>query len=220
MKILGAAAVTLLLAAPVSAAVSSSVVVAVQDRQSVSVVLRQPAELVSVPLAISSDRKDPAERSAEVHRALRALLDDVDPETEIVVRQGPISLSGRRGASKFSLGSSYVPPSRADLNLMMELKGRDIFDCASRIERFVAGLTPPGEARYELGEVELAVDDPEARRPQLLQAIAADVAKTRKLLGGAAKVTVSGLEGPVLVRQVSDHEVELFIDYELAVDLK
>ncbi len=218
---LGAAAIALLLAAPVGASVSSSVVIAFQDRQSVSVVLRQAAELVSVPVTVSSDRKDPAERFAEIHQALQALLDKMGPASDIVVRQGPVALSGRRGSSKFSLGSSsYQSPSRAQLNLMMELKGRDIFTCASQIEHSVAGLTPPGEARYEVGEVQLAIDNPEARRQQLIQAIAADVTKTKQLLGGAAKVTILGLEGPVLVRQVSDREVELFIDYALAIDLK
>ena len=222
MRVLRAAAILVLFAAPSSAGVSSSVVIAFQDHQSVSVVLRQNAELVSVPVAVYSERKDPAERFAEIQKGLQTILDKAAaPTSEIVARQGPVTLSGRRGSSKFSLSSSsYTSPSRAQLNLMMELKGRDVFRCASKIQEFVAGLTPPSEARYEVGDVQLAIDNPEARRQQIIQAVAADVAKTRQLLGDGGKVTISGLEGPVLVRQVSDREVELFIDYVLAFDLK
>jgi hypothetical protein len=102
----------------------------------------------------------------------------------------------------------------------MELSEDDLFTCAAQIEKFVAGLKPPGESRYEIGQIQLATNDPESRRPEILQAIAGEVARTRKLLGEAAKVTISGLEGPVLVRQFSDREIELFIDYALSVDLK
>jgi len=219
MRDLFAAAVALLGAAPVAAGMSSNLVIAFQGRPSVSVVLRQDAEFVAVPVSISSERKDPSERFAEIQRALQALVDKAGSTSQVIVRQGPVSLSGRRGSS-FSLGSSsYQAPSRAQLDLMMELNGRSVFTCASQILQLVADLKPPGEARYEVGEVQLALSDPETRRPQLLQAIAADVARTRQLLGGAIKVIVSGLESPVLVRQVSDREVELFIDYSVAMDL-
>lgn len=224
MRRFAAATISLLISAPGVAGASSNVVIgsnvviAMPAGQAVSVVIRQEAELVSVPVTITSDEKQPAARFADVDRALKALVDRASQGGEITVRQGPVALSGRRGSFNLSGGWSQRPSS-AQVHLLMKLEGRDVFDCASQAAKLVAGIEPPGESKYEIGEIQLAIDNPESRRPQLLQAISSDVAKTTRSIGGAAKITLSGLEGPVLVRQVSDREVELFIDYALAIEL-
>lgn len=200
---------------------SSLVVIAFNDRPAVSVVVRQEADFVSVPVTVASERKGPAERFAEMRSARQALIDKARGNAGVVVHEGPISLSARRNA-KSAFSSSYSAPSRAQLILLVPFKteGKDVFTAATDVQKLVESVEPPGEAHYELGDVQLAVDNPEKARPQLLRAIAQDVAKMKDLIGPVAKVTVSGLEGPVLVRQINDREVELFVDYSLAVELK
>jgi hypothetical protein len=42
--------------------------------------------------------------------------------------------------------------------------------------------------------------------------------KIKETLKSKAKFALRGLESPVLVRQVDDTQVELFIDYQLSIE--
>lgn len=70
-----------------------------------------------------------------------------------------------------------------------------------------------------LGQIQLGVNRPEQYRAQLLQEIMDEIARIRKLSGSKAILHISGLEDPVQVRQISEEEVELFIDYQLTVEV-
>ena len=66
----------------------------------------------------------------------------------------------------------------------------------------------------------MAVADPEQQRPKLLKMIAEDVHRTREAMGGKGNVSIGGLQGPVLVRQADDRNVELFINYWMTVEME
>ena len=42
--------------------------------------------------------------------------------------------------------------------------------------------------------------------------------KTKDMLKARGKITISGLEGPVMVRQFDDENIEIFLNYSLAID--
>lgn len=96
----------------------------------------------------------------------------------------------------------------------------DAFAAAAEIEKLLVELEPPRGASYRVGDARLTVAEPEQARPELLRAIARDVAQTRAGLGPTARVALTGLERPIGVRASGPREVELFIEYTLAVDLK
>jgi hypothetical protein len=53
----------------------------------------------------------------------------------------------------------------------------------------------------------------------LLKKISEDVAFLKTAIGKKGKAFIKGLERPVLVRQVDDRNVEVFIHYELTIEM-
>ncbi len=95
---------------------------------------------------------------------------------------------------------------------------RDVYAGAVLIRQFLDSLDLPGKSDYSLGQMRLAVKDPEHYRTPLLSLIAEDVKGLRSVFGENAEVSLNGLAGPVRVRQLDDRRVELFIDYTMQVD--
>lgn len=212
----------LMISAPVWAGGSSLLVIAFSDRQLVSTVLRQQADYVAMPISISSDQRDPIQRFAEIRDARRLIQKKAEGKSDIVIHSGAVSLTARP-LSKFSyLSSDSGGSSEADLHILVPFKGKnsDVFSCASMIHTFLNDITMPGKANIQLGSIQLASDNPEQYRPVLLQMISEDVAKTEERLKADGTVQLSGLEGPVLVRQSDDTNVELFINYRLSIEMK
>jgi len=185
----------------------------------VSVTRRMPADFVSMTVTVSSDRRNPAERAIEVDAGQQALIQAAARNPGVEFEVGPPTLSGRTG-SKFSF-SSYGVSSEAEVTLLkpIAVEGASLFPLAAQLHEFVTAVSAPGKCEYRVGQMRLGIRDPERFRPELLRAIAADVEKTRQALGGSGSVTVSGLGGPVRVRQVSDTAVELFIAYDISISL-
>ena len=86
--------------------------------------------------------------------------------------------------------------------------------------RFVEGLRFPGKAKAEIGNLQLAVENPEQYRSKLLTAIAEEVKRTREAMAAQGAVKVKGLESPVLVRQTDDRHVEVFLRYSLSITME
>ena len=59
----------------------------------------------------------------------------------------------------------------------------------------------------------------EQQRDRLMQLIREQIAKTREQIG-ANVLTVTGLDSPVLVRQLDHLSVELYLDYQLSATLE
>ena len=212
----------LMISAPVWAGSSSLLVIAFSDRQYVSTVLRRQADYVAMPVSISSDQRDPIQRFAEIRDAKRLIQKKAEGNPDIVIHSGPVTLSAKP-ISKLSYISSYSGgSSEADLHILVPFKGknRDVFSCASMIRTFLNDITMPGKANIQLGSIQLAADNPEQYRTVLLQMISEDVAQTKEKMNTDGKVQVSGLESPVLVRQSDDENVDLFINYQLSVEMK
>jgi hypothetical protein len=213
---------TLFITAPAWAGSNSLLVIAFSDRQSVSTVLRQQADYVAMPVSISSDQRDPVQRFAEIRAAKQLIQKKAEGNPNIVIHPGSVTLSAKP-ISKFASISSYSGgSSEADLHILVPFKGknRDVFTCASTIRIFLNDIIMPGKASIQLGSIQLAADNPEQYRLTLLQMISEDVAKTKEKLKADGKTQLSGLESPVLVRQSDDENVEIFINYQLSVEMK
>lgn len=78
----------------------------------------------------------------------------------------------------------------------------------------------PGKTRCEIGKVQLAIENPEKYRSKLLGLIADDMKKTRETLSPQGCINVQGLSGPVLVEQADDRNIQLYVNYSLAISLK
>ncbi|SPP63834.1 hypothetical protein [Nitrospira lenta] len=201
---------------------SSLVVFAYSDRPSVSAAIRMEADYVSMPLTIQGDHKDTAKQFNIIAQAKAAIVRMAAASKGIHVHVGPVALSAHpaKKLQSFSSGG-YGGMSQAHLHILSPLGScdKDVFRCATAINEFIKGVRLPDDAKIDFGHMQLAVDNPEQYRDALLKNIAVEMVKTKSALGPTAKVTISGLESPVFVRQADELRVDLFLNYELAMTM-
>ncbi len=186
----------------------------------VAVSILQKADHAAISVAITSEQKEPAEQFREISAARQTLIQEAKKNPRVLVHSGPVLLNNESRSSLKKV-SSYSPGSEAEVHLLFSLseyKG-DVFLAAKELTRLIKDIRAPGSASYKLSPVKLVVDTPEKYRAKLLQQIFDDLKQTRKLAKKTGKVTISGLENPVLVRQADDTHVELFLHYTVSMEL-
>jgi hypothetical protein len=193
------------------------IVFAIEQARSVEVSLIKKPDYVSVPVKITSEQKDPELRFQEIGQARQTLLQEIEKDKRITVNKGPVYLSP---VSKSLLKSSYYSDesSQANVYLLMPLNKGDVFRTASEIAKRVKEIKAPGKASYNMSSIKLGVENPESYRTEIMNLINKDIMKIKETLKSKAKFALRGLESPVLVRQVDDTQVELFIDYQLSIE--
>lgn len=208
-----------ILAWPATVAASSFYAVfASSEGPRVSAVLRRHADFVAAPISLESDKSDAAERFGAVGAAKSALRAAVAKHEGWICYDGPLRLAAP-AERKWTSGSSYDSGARVDATLLVPLRDdSDAFSEASDLMRVVAEYAKSTDVKVRVGVVQLAVREPQQYRAQILKLIAEDAARTRDGMIPGGHFEVAGLEGPVLVRQLDDRDVELFIDYRLAVE--
>ncbi len=213
------AAATVSATAGVSSGSGSFVVVALPQPRTVAVVLSMPADFVSVPLNVISDQKNAALAYEESRQAIDLISQKAKESGQFRISKGVVSLSQHKSSFGISSGSWSQPAAAAHLYLLVPFtKERDnIFGAGAEAARFVEALHLPGKARCELGNLQLAVDNPEQFRAKVLGQIAQEVQKTREAISANGSVKVEGLESSVMVRQADDRNVELFLNYSLSI---
>jgi hypothetical protein len=189
--------------------------------RSTAVSMEKNADFVSMPISIQSNQREPAARFAEIRQAQDLLLAKAKEQSDIVIHKGAISLSPQPASRMSSISPySYTPPSTAQLYILARMDGNiDAYASAARIRRFVDSITMPGRSEYSLGQIQLTIANPEQYRQKLLEMILEDVSLVQKTMRALGSVSITGLENPVLVRQVDDQRVELFINYSMTIEL-
>jgi hypothetical protein len=185
------------------------------DGPGVAASLRQHADFVAAQVLVKVDESDPAKRFAAIGAGKARLADEVRKHPGWVLYEGRASLSTvERG--KFA--SSYDSHSGTSVTVLAPLGAdTDVYGQSAALVGALAQLEKQSDFEFPVQRIELAVRDPQQYRPQLLKLVAAEAARTRDALAPGGETVLSGLEGPVWVRQVDDRDVELFLDYRLAV---
>lgn len=205
-----------------SSGISPIHIVAIRDAKPVSVSLVRPADFVAIPVSIGSEQKEPAQRFDDIRAAKRLIQETAKQNKRITIKDGPLSLSARP-SSKMSFISSYSSfeqTSAANLTIMIPLdpQAPDVFAAAGEITRFVSGIKFGEKTQCNLGQVQMAVTDPEQYRASLLQLIAQDIRKTKELMASKGTIAVEGMQSPVIVRQMDETKVELFLNYSAVLN--
>lgn len=213
-----------LAAVPVMAGISSGssgplIVVAVPEPRTVASCIVMPADFVSVPVRVSSDQKDTALAYSESRQAIELIRQKSQERGQFRISPGVVSLSQRRSSWGISSGSWSQPAASADIYLLVPFTNEctNIFQGGAEAARFMGALHLPGKARYELGNVQLAVENPEQYRSKLLSLISEEINRTREAIAFQCGVKVQGLESSVMVRQADDRQVELYLNYTLSL---
>src|SRR5262249_46131965 len=111
------------------------------------------------------------------------------------------------------------PP--AQLYVLAALKPEtSVFALTKRIHQLLTANPAPDGVKVLAGNTTLGMNDPERFRPQLLGLIAKAVADARKLLGASGPTELEGLENPVIVMQINETEVILFVNFRLKIHLR
>lgn len=197
-------------------------VLASSSQRSVAVALRRRADFAVMPLRVVSRDRDPEQRATDVRDTLKEIAQKAKRNPELEFDPGPVRLSSREGKVLASLSSWASPSSGAQARILVRLADgdRNLFACAELVKDFLAEFETPRRTELHPSSISLAVKDPERFRAQLLDAIGEELAALRKRFAGATSFHLSGLEGPVLVRQADERHVELFINYRLSLELE
>jgi hypothetical protein len=207
-----------------------------------AIALVQPADYVCATIEVTSRRKDTAGQVADIRETIDLLAKAVDKSPRLSLHTGPLRFSSsentttarppypasaadaaataaRWAVSNFS-NSSAAPstPARLVVRILWKISAadHDTLDASATLRQFADTFKPAGQAEVRLARLALAVESPERQRQRLLQLIGDSADAMRKTFAASA-ISIDGLEGPVLVRQVDDTQVELFIDYKLSV---
>ncbi len=227
MKALAFVLPMIALAVPAFADLSSGsasgtiIVVAAPEPRTVAISLTVPADYVSVPVHVTSQEKDTATSYENTREAIATITQKADESGIFKVQTGVAELTQRRKGFGISSGSWAQPAAGADLYVLVPLSEDrdDIFAAGADAARFLDSIVLPEKIECELGNLQLAVENPEQYRSKLLKRMVQQLTDTIGATGDAfgRNVKLEGLESPVYVRQVNDKEVEVFLNYSLTM---
>ncbi len=197
---------------------SSFLVVGYKDKPTSAISILRQADYVVMPIMVKSKQKDPIDRFTEMKAAKFAVMKQAEIEKVIRVTPGKIRISPKP-ISKYRQ-YEYFRETEEELSIaiIIDNTAKDIYDYAIRLRQFIDKVEAPGKSSYEAGTIELAVENPERYRSEVLKQIQKEIDATRGILGKKGKAILSGLESPVLIRQVENNNVEVSIDYTLSLE--
>jgi hypothetical protein len=192
------------------------VVFAVEQGKPVSVSLVEKADYVAFAVTVISRQEEPEDELKEIDQARRLLVEEAKKNEKIRIHQGPIYMSSTSNSrTSFSYGTTQVT-----LNILIPLSevDWDVFQAAAEITALVEKIDPPEKA--SLSPMKLAVEDPEKYRTKLLGMIDENIHQIRGLIKKTGKIFMTGIEKPVMVREFDCNQVEIFLDYNLSIEVE
>lgn len=194
------------------------VVFAVEQGKPVAVSLVEKADYVAFAVTVISRQEMPEDELKEIGQARRLLVEEAKKNEKIRIHQGPIYMSSTSNSrTSFSYGTTQVT-----LNILIPLSevDWDVFQAAAEITALVEKIDPPEKASYSLSPMKLAVEDPEKYRRKLLGMIDENIHQIRGLIKKTGKIFMTGIEKPVMVREFDCNQVEVFLDYNLSIEVE
>ena len=210
---------------PATAGISSGwnsgpiIVLAEPEPRAVAVSFVMPADFVSVPVRITSEQKNTAAAYEETRQTIELITRKAKESGQFRTSMGVVSLSQHRGGFGISSGSWSQPAASVEIYLLVSFPTNtgSIFEAGAGAARFVESLSLPGKTKCELGRLQLAIANPEQYRTNVLDLIREEIKKTRETVAPQGGFKVDGLESPVMVRQLDDRNVALFLNYSFSL---
>lgn len=214
--ILGTALLLVLI--PLSAHTGTSVIVLSANYEDpVAVRYKMRADHIGQTITITSNEQEFTAKLRNIQEAKRYLIEEIGRRGQAIVHEGPGYLQHSEGFLKSSNGREPL----AQVHILLPvMRGSDnIYSGGVELIELMTGIDLPGKASFTSSPVRLAVEDPERMRGTLLEMISKDIKATRDRMKNTGKIILSGLESPVRVSQFDDINVELFIEYEMLMEI-
>jgi len=209
-------------AAPVWAGLNSAVIVLPVEnlRAAPAVTLVQPADYLCAILTLRTTAKDPDRQSAAMRESLQRITATIEKSPRFQLHQGAVRFAASNNFLYSSKAGSGPVSLQTSLRILCPLQGNpDVFEAMRQLRRFIGTLAPAEDTELSVASISLAVTDPEQYRARLL-ALIADQSRTIQQNFGAHTVIIDGLQNPVVVRQIDDSNVELYVDYQLSANVE
>jgi len=186
----------------------------------VAVRYKMRADYIAQTITITSNERDFSAKIKGIKNGKKHLVEFIEGKGQVVVYEEPAYLyPDSEGLFKVSYGGSE-PQARVQLLLPVISAADNIFSGGIELSELFGALDPLAKTKFQTSAVRLAVEYPEKLRGKILEMIGAEVKFAQERMRGSGKITISGLEGPVKVHQADDINVELFIEYELSMEVQ
>mgnify|MGYP001603615586 FL=1 len=209
-------------AAPAWAGLNSAVIVLPLEnsRAAPAVTIVQPADYLCAIVTLHTTSRDADRQSSAMRESLQQITAAVERSSRFQLHQGPVRFANLNGSLYSSKAGSGPAGLQTSLRILCPLVGNaDVFESMRQLRRFIGTLAPADDTELAIATIALAVTEPEQYRARLL-ALIADQSRTIQQNFGARTIIIDGLQNPVVVRQVDDSNVELFVDYQLSANLE
>ena len=204
------------------AGINSAVIVLPNDsgRSAPAVSLVLPADYLCAIVSLRTTAKDADRQSAAMRESLQRVTTAIEKSPRFQLHQGPIRFANT-GSSLYSSKAGAGPASlQTNFRVLCPLQAAsDVFEALKQLRRFIGTLTPADDTELNILSISLAVATPEQYRERLLTLIA-DQSRSIEQSFGARTIIIDGLQNPVVVRQVDESNVELYVDYQLSANLE
>lgn len=206
-----------------SAAEIEPVIISTRETKRAAIKLVQRADWAAVPVTLQSTQREGDQRLREVNLAFTTLQQALGKDGRMRLQFAQIE----GGGSAYGKGSLALVPASAyssgqsgiQLHLLVPIStGGNLMLAAAEAERLLTSVSFPKGLSIQTSAARLALSRPERFREQLLRLIADDTQRVAQLLGGEKKLTLQGLEHAIHASQVDDQNLELTIDYSLAIE--
>ena len=172
-----------------------------------------PAEFLATEVRIESQNDDWATKLAEIQEVRQALITAAQKEKYQVRIDQALVFEGRYNSFSFSSSSTTVE-SFSDVLVLAPINGNsNLIEIAKGFRGVVSGLKTPKKVKVSVGNVFLALENPEDKRTELLKKTRAHIDATAKAMAEIPDFLVTGLDEPIHVRQAGERDVEVYLPF-------
>ena len=204
---------------PSSASSSVFIVVASSRAEETPISVTVPANYLAVEIRIESDETDWSIKLAGIEAARRELAAAAAQQNFRLRIDRALIFQPRYQKLSFSSssGSGGQHDAYSDILLLAPIDEKtDLVPLVGRIHSLVTGLKSAKKVSVISGSLFLALENPESHRADLLAKIRAHVELTSRALANAASVTVTGLDGPLRLRQSGERQISVYLPFQAA----
>jgi hypothetical protein len=181
--------------------------------------LSRKADYIVVPVSFTSDSRDSAVRTKEIHTMLAAALDK-SPASGLELNSGtPILRPVTKENYKLlqMLWAGREDTSKVDILLKVPLT-RTVAEVDKQVDAFIRSLPQSGRGTIVKSlSRQVAIRNPEQYRGAIVALIAEDVRRNAQAFGPDYRGAIDGLDKPVLWVQSNDTDVFLYLPYSYRI---
>lgn len=182
--------------------------------------LRRQADAAVLTVAMSSDARDAAIRTREIHAMLLAALDRAAAAgVELVTGSFeliPVTRASYQALALFPGGR--VDTSQAIVMIKTRLAGSTLAAARLRLEGFIKSVPRTGRGAIDqTGALALTIVNPDQYREAIVKLVADDARRHAAMFGPDYAVEASGVDGQIIWSQISGTDVFLHVPYRYVI---